>query len=246
MKSVMTALLILGLTAAMVVPAAYADSVTVNSSSAVTFLPNGTSTTTDFPSAFTAANFDSAQTGANAAVLTSTPFYTTAASLTTAGAQWIGTSAGGGNGSSPDYTALYAISFTIPNTFVSGSLTFNYEVDNALGDTNAGIYLNGIALPGSTGIPCGAGVACSGAFSALQTYTNSNVTADLVQGTNWLYIDGVNLGAEGGLIFSADISTTNATVPESSTLRLMLIGIGVIGLLLVMRKRIARGLPQAT
>ena len=119
----MKTLLILGLTAAIATPAAYADSITINSSNAVTFLSNGTSTSTDFPSAFTTANFDSAQTGPNAAVLTSTPFYTTAASLTTAGAQWIGTSVGGGNGSTPDYTALYAISFNIPDAFVSASLT---------------------------------------------------------------------------------------------------------------------------
>jgi hypothetical protein len=186
-----------------------------NSSSAVKFLPNGTSTTTDFPAAFTMANFNSAQAGADAAVLTTTPFYTTAPSLTTDGAKWIGTSAGGGNGSSAGFTALYTLSFDIPDAFVSGSLTLNYEVDNELGDKNAGIYLNGLALPGSTGIP-GSGVA---SFKALQTYTDTNVTADLVQGTNWLYIDAVNVGAEGGLIFSADVSTVNsaAIVPEPGT-----------------------------
>jgi hypothetical protein len=179
--------LILGLIAAVAVPGAYADNVTINSSNAVTFLSNGTSTTTDFPSPFTMANFNSAQTGAPAAVLTSTPFYTTAASLTTAGAQWIGTSAGGGNGSTADFTALYAVSFDIPDAFVSGSLTLNYEVDNELGDLNPGIYLNGTALPSSTGIPG----TSTPSFTTLQTYTD-NVTADLVQGTNWLYIDAVN------------------------------------------------------
>ncbi len=224
--------LILGLIAAIAIPAAYAGSVTINSSSAVTFLPNGASTTTDFSSAFTTANFNSAQAGTAAAVLTTTPFYTTDPSLTTDGAQWIGTSAGGGNGSTADYTALYAISFNIPVAFVSGSLTLNYEVDNELGDTNAGIYLNGIALPSSTGIP-GTSTA---SFNALHTYTDSNVTADLVQGTNWLYIDAVNVGAEGGLIFSANISTVNSTAatPEPSTYGFMLIG---FGLLVLMRKR---------
>jgi hypothetical protein len=221
---------ILGLIAALAIPAVYADNFTVNSSNSVTFLSNGTSTTTDFPSPFTTANFTSAQTGPNAAVLSSTPFYTTAASLTTAGAQWIGTSAGAGNGSSAGFTALYAISFNIPNAFVSASLILNYEVDNALGDTNPGVYLNGIALPGSTGIPCGVGVACPGSFNTLQTYTDNNITADLVQGTNWLYIDGVNLGGEGGLIFSAQISTANSSaVPEPASVILMstlLLGVG--------------------
>ncbi len=227
--------LILGLTAALAIPAAYADIVTVNSSNSVTFLSNGTSTTSDFPSPFTAANFTSAQTGPNAAILTSTPFYTTDASLTTAGAQWIGTSAGAGNGSSAGFTALYAISFIIPDTYVSASLTLKYEVDNALGDTNPGIYLNGTALPGSTGIPCGAGAACSPSFSALQTYTDSSIIADLVPGTNWLYIDAVNLGSEGGLIFSATISTVNST-PEPTSVLLMLTML--LGVAFAARKRI--------
>jgi hypothetical protein len=231
--------LILSFTAALAIPTAYADSFTVNSSNSVTFLSNGTSTTTDFPSPFTTANFHSAQTGPNAVVLASIPFYTTDASLTTAGAQWIGTSAGAGNGSTPGYTALDAISFNIPDAFVSASLTLNYEVDNALGDTNPGVYLNGIALPGSTGIPCGVGVACSGSFTALQTYTDNNVTADLVQGTNWLYIDAVNLGFEGGLIFSAHISTVNASpVPEPTSVVLMCTML--LGVAFVARKRIGR------
>jgi hypothetical protein len=228
---------ILGLTAALAIPAAYADSITLNSSNLATFLSNGTSTTTDFPSPFTTANFNSAQTGPNAAVLTSTPFYTTAAALSAA--QWIGTSAGAGNGSSAGFTALFAISFNIPDAFVSGSLNLNYEVDNALGDTNPGVYLNGIALPGSTGIPCGVGVACSGSFTALQTYTNNNVTADLVRGTNWLYIDAVNLGAEAGLIFSAQISTVNSSpVPEPSPVIPM--STILLGVAFAARKRIVR------
>jgi hypothetical protein len=230
--------LILGLTAALAIPA-YADNFTVNSSNSVTFLSNGTSTTTDFPSPFTTANFNSAQTGPNAVVLTSIPFYITAASLTTAGAQWIGTSADAGDNPSPGYTALDAISFNIPDAFVSGSLTLNYEVDNSLGDTNPGVYLNGIALPGSTGVPCGIGVACLGSFRALQTYTDNSIAADLVKGTNWLYIDAVNLGAEGGLIFSAHISTVNSSpVPEPTSVILM--STMLLGVAFVARKRIGR------
>jgi len=225
--------LILGLIVAIAIPEVYADSVVVNSSSAVTFLPNGTSTSTDFSSPFIPANFSSAQTGANAAVLTTIPFYMTAASLTGAGAQWIGTSAGGGNGSTSDFTALYAISFFIPDAFVSGSLSLNFEVDNELGDLNPGVYLNGTALPGSTN-NTGCSPVC---FLALQNYTDSSATADLVQGMNWLYIDGVNLGQEGGLIFSATISTVNSTgvTPEPSSYGLMLIG---LGLLVLRRKRL--------
>jgi hypothetical protein len=220
--------LILGMAAAIAIPSAYAGNVIVNSSTAITFLSNGTSTTTDFSSLFTTANFTSAQTGPNAALLTTTPFYTTAAALTTAGAQWIGTSAGAGNGSSAGYTALYSIDFTIPVAFVSGSLTLDYEVDNELGDLNAGIYLNGSALPSSTAIPGSS----TSSFGTLQTYTDNNVTADLVQGTNWLYIDAVNLGAEGGLIFSADISTVDSvggSAPEPATLWLLGAGVAALG-----------------
>ena len=156
------------------------------------------------------------------------------------------TSPGGGDGSSPDYTALYAISFIIPDAFVSGSLTLNYEVDNALGDLNSGVYLNGTALPGSRGIPCGIGVACSASFSALQTYTDSSVGVDLVQGTNWLYIDGVNLGAEGGLIFSADISTVNSTAPVPEPSSVILTSTMLLAVAFVARKRIVRGLGSAS
>ena len=115
----------------------------------------------------------------------------------------------------------------------------NYEVDNALGDLNPGIYLNGTALPNSTGIPCGVGVACSGAFNGLQTYTDNNVTADLVQGTNWLYIDAVNLGGPGGLIFSANLSTVNATstVPEPSSA--IVVSILLLAMVFATRQRIA-------
>ncbi len=128
--------LILIALAIIAVPGAYSDMIAFKSSGAVTYLSNGTSTTTDFPSPFTAANFTSAQTGANAAVLSSTPFYNTDASLTTAGAQWIGTSAGAGNGSTAGFTALFAIAFTIPDAFSAAAFTLNFEVDNELGDLN--------------------------------------------------------------------------------------------------------------
>lgn len=228
-----------GLIAVIAIPMIYADNIPVVSSTAVTFLSDGTSTTTDFPSAFTTANFMAAQTGANAAVLSSTPFYTTDPSLITAGAKWIGTSAGAGNGSTPGYTALFAISFDITDPFVSGSLTLNYEVDNDLGGANPGIYLNGQALPNSTS----ACVDCFNSFDGLQSYSDANVTADLVQGTNWLYIDAVNLGGEEGLIFSADISTVNsrsaAPVPEPASV--ILLSTVLLVSAYVARKRFAKG-----
>jgi hypothetical protein len=212
--------LILGFVIAISIPGVYADSITVNSSAAVTFLNSGLAST-DFPSHFTAANFLAAQTGPSAALLSSTPFYV--ASLSSApAAEWIGVNAN--TGTATGDTALYAISFDIPDPFSSGSLTLFYAVDNELGGTNAGIYLNGVALPDSTGI---------GSFTSQNTYTSANIGADLVQGTNWLYIDAVNLGAEAGLIFSADISTVNSigAVPEPASVLLFaaaLIAVGAV------------------
>jgi hypothetical protein len=201
---------IIGLIGVLAAPVAYGDMVTFNSGAGVHFLDSG-NTSTDFASAFTAANFAAAQTGPLAFVLTSTPFWISSLPADPA-AKWLGTNATAGTNVGD--TALYAISFNIPDPFASGSFTLNYAVDNELGDLHPGIYLNGIALPSSTGI---------GTFSSQFTYTDSSVGADLMQGTNWLYIDAVNLGAPAGLIFSATVRTVNATttVPEPSTVLLL-------------------------
>ena len=207
-----------------------ADSITVESSSAVTYLSSG-STTTDFAAPFTSANFAAARTGTSASVLTATPFYIAASDIP--GAVWIGTNtnAGGGIGD----TALYAISFNLPSTVSSASLMLDYAVDNALGGTNAGIYINEVALPNSTGIPCGNGVACFGAFDMVNTYSDASIGSLLVSGTNTIYFDAVNLGGPAGLLFSGSITYTpsgTTPVPEPSSLLLLaallaLMGIGL-------------------
>lgn len=214
-------------------PKASADVVTLDSGATVTFLDSG-STSTDFPSPITAAQFTAARTGPAAFVLSSTPFYFPASDIP--GAVWIGTNASSGTGTGD--TALYAISFELPSTVSSASLSVDYGVDNALGDINPGIYINGTALPGSTGIPCGSGVACNGAFDTVNTYADPSITSLLVRGTNTLYFDAVNLGAQAGFIFSADITYTPATsvVPEPSTSVPIGIGLAVIGIAL--RKRL--------
>jgi hypothetical protein len=216
---------LLGFVIAMSIPGVYADSITVNSSAAVTFLDSGL-TNTDFTSPFTMANFTAAQMGTSAFLLTSTPSYI--ASLPSGpGAEWIGTNSTAGV--TVGDTALYAIDFDLPDAFLSGSLTLFYAVDNKLGGTNAGIYLNGIALANSTGI---------GGFTTQNTYTNANIGADLVQGTNWLYLDAVNLGAPAGLIFSADVSTVNSigsTIPEPASV--WLFGAALIAVTAVSRRR---------
>jgi hypothetical protein len=213
-----------GFLMAMSITGLYGDTITVNSSAAVTFL-NTNSTSTDFPSAFTVADFTAAQAGPAASALTSVPFYI--ASLPSApAAQWIGVTSNSGTTSGD--TALYAISFDIPDTFVSGSLNLLYAVDNELGRTNAGVYLNGHALPGSTGI---------GGFNTQYTYTDANAGADLVQGTNWLYLDAVNTGFEAGLIFSADIATVNSGSATPEPASVWLFGAGLIAVSAALRKR---------
>jgi hypothetical protein len=113
---------------------ASADMITVESSSAVTFLDSG-STTTDFPAPFTPAQFAAAQTGPAAFVLASTPLYIPASDIS--GALWIGTNANAGVGTGD--TALYAISFGLPSAVSAASLTLTYAVDNDLGDTSRSV-----------------------------------------------------------------------------------------------------------
>lgn len=234
---VMPAVLAALLFAAM--PQANAATITLDSGSSVTFLDSGINDG-DFAS-IGATQFTDAQTGPAAPLETSTGCYATAI----AGTSWIGTSASaGGCPEATGNTALFAISFTLPSGVTSASLSLSYYVDNALGDTNAGIYINGTALPNSTGIPCGVGMACSAAFdpdgssSVPNVYTDGNITSLLTTGTNWLYIDAVNLGAQEGLDFSATItySTTTSTTPEPSSL--LTLGAGLIGLLGIVRRKL--------
>lgn len=213
---------------------AFAAAITLNSSGAVTFLDSGF-TSSDFSSPFTAANFTAAQTGPAAFVLSSTPFYAVT-QVNGSSAQWIGTNSSAGTGVGD--TALFAISFNIPGAVSSASFNLFYAVDNNLGDTNSGIYINGTALPSSAALPTGCFDAVC-AFNITHQYTDANIASLLVSGTNWLYLDGVNLGGQEGIIFSADISTASTTaVPEPVTLSLF--GAGLAGVLTVRRRKKTR------
>jgi hypothetical protein len=225
-------------------PQASANSVTVVSNGSATFLDSGSSTT-DFSSALTSAQFAAAQTGTSAFVLSSTPFYATAIT----GTSWIGTNSVAGQGGASGDTALYAVSFVLPSAVSSASLSLSYYVDNDLGsNTNDGVFINGIGLPGSNGIPCGPGAACGNAFNPSpatpNTFTDASIASLLMPGTNYLYIDAVNLGAEAGLDFSATITYTPAgtvgptTTPEPSSL--ITLATGLVGLIGIAGRKLRR------
>jgi|HubBroStandDraft_4_1064222.scaffolds.fasta_scaffold01045_4 hypothetical protein len=208
-------------------PRASADSVTVNSSTAVTYLYTGVCCT-DFPAALTAANFASAQTGPNAVL---DPFASPGYLPPLPGGP--GAVAITGSGAASDGTVLYAVSFDLPSTVSSASLELFYEIDNNLGLTNSGVYLNGTALPNT--IPNSCGVESTLCFEEQQSYSDSSIGSLLVSGTNWLYLDQVNEGSIAGVIFSADVtfvpSTGTVPVPEASSLSLLCTGLLGLGLL---------------
>jgi hypothetical protein len=205
-------------------PQANADTVVLNSGSAVTYLDSG-KTSGDFSAPFTSSSFTAAQNGKSASPLSSilTQYYTK--SLTGApGAEWIGTNSSAGINSGD--TALFAISFDIAGSVSSASLDLAYAVDNALGASNAGIYINGHALPNS--ISC---YLCGTNYSQTNYYLDSNIAQYLVTGKNTLYIDAVNGGGQEGLLFSATINYVDPPIatPEASTA--VLLALAVVGLL---------------
>jgi uncharacterized protein (TIGR03437 family) len=197
---------------------ASAENVTVRSGngsfggtdSVITFLlgpPSG-----PFDHTFTLADFSSAHNGPAAFIVSPNPLWISGLPSDPL-AQWIGTNPSAGVSSGN--TALYAIPFQITSGFSSATLTINYAVDDAIGDTvidsgpNTGVYLNGSA-------------ACSGAFAIGFNQQNSvscgDVSSLLHVGQNWLYIEDGNVQASAGLLFSATITTTVVQPNPNGTL----------------------------
>ncbi|MGA2770097.1 MAG: IPT/TIG domain-containing protein [Bryobacteraceae bacterium] len=194
-------------------PLAIAESVTVRSGngsvgardSAVTFLLGPADT--DFSHPFTSTDFSSAQNGPAAFIVSRNASWISGLSVDSA-ASWIGTNANAA--SSQGNTALYAIRFTIANTFSTSSLTMHYAVDDSLGGTNPGVYLNGTAI-------CNSLIENSVTnFTQEHILTCDGIAPLLHVGTNWFYIDAPNWEGAAGLLFSATITTSGSGVPSIS------------------------------
>jgi PEP-CTERM motif len=176
-----------------------------------------------FASAFTAANFTSAQTGPDAFIISPNGAWISGL-ISDSQSKWIGTSAGAASEGS---TALYAISFVLSAPFSSATLDLHYAVDNVLGGgPNQGVFLNGTAISGnSTG----------GTFTSEFTLARNDIGPLLSLGTNTLYINATDQGGPAGLLFRATI-TTESAIPEPSSFTL--VGLGVAGLIMhVWRRR---------
>jgi len=166
----------------------------------------------------------------NAAYISNATFQ----SLSSSTAVWIGVASNAGTSNQAGESALYAVTFNVPAMVIgSATLALDYAVDNQLGISNAGLFLNGTALPSSTGI---------GEFTTFHTYSDNNIGSLLHVGSNTLYFNDDNIGTiqtAAGLIFKATITIPDdPVVPEPGT-----IGMGAAGLLalLVLRFRVRRG-----
>ena len=161
-----------------------------------------------FSSAFSSSNFAAADTGPNAFIIGRNPAWLSALSSDSL-SKWLGTSASAASAGS---TALYSIGFVIDNPFSSATLQLNYAVDNLLGGgPNQGVFLNGVAVSGnSTG----------GTYTSESSLSRSDVASLLHVGSNTLYINASDQGGPAGLIFRANITTVDATVPEPGTFAL--------------------------
>ena len=173
----------------------------------------------EFPAPFTAADFAAAASGAAPFILTATPYWIAGLDGDTQ-SKWISTNVDGGI--SEGSTGLYAISFTL-GPVSSASMEFTFAIDNVLGSAetgvNAGLFLNGTAIPGSE--------AAYGSFDVQYILSFPDIAALLQPGLNTLYMNAENQGAPAGFIFRAEITSTPTPEPGSAAL----LGLGTLGLL---------------
>jgi len=142
-------------------------------------------------------------------------------------ARWISSDPNGGAGGA--FTALYAISFTLPE-FNFASISVKFAADQTLGTTaDDGLFLNGNALVGSGG----------GNYADTTTYINNDVSSLLHAGDNTLYIYNVNYGGPAGVIFDATVNFIPSPAPEPSVYALFGLG-AFVGLICYHRRGLRR------
>lgn len=154
------------------------------------------------PTPFVAADFTAAQTGPFARIVTAYPGW-----IVNMGecpnSQWVAVDLN----RTPKST-LYAIPFNVTVSCISQvNMSICWSVDDVLGDpagngpNSAGLYVNGTALPASSG----------GNFTT-QTCRSYNLTGLVTPGTNWLYLyDRDGSGVVSGLRFCATIQVEDLT-----------------------------------
>lgn len=169
-----------------------------------------------FADVFTLANFTDAKNGSDAFIVAPHPAWGGGLPDDTI-SKWISTNSGGaGEGS----TAMYAISFFVFMPFDSASIDLHLKADNELGGgPNEGVYLNGIALAGTSGF---------GEFPLETVIARNDIGSILVPGENTLYINATDVGGPSGLLFRATIETTTGVVPEPVTATLFGTGLAAL------------------
>jgi len=222
---------------------AFAASTTVSSSTGNKFYANTNTNSAAFTNSFAPDDwiFRSALNGRSAYSVTSAPL---AWNQNISGAQRISTASNAKDDNPP--SALFAASFTLPS-ISQASISINYWSDNTVGsvsdysgttDPNTlvsnGFFINGFNLSNSK----------LGDFKAIYSYT-TDITQYLVAGTNTLFVNFFNQSGPGALQYRATITYTEGVnpntvqpytaVPEPSTY--VLFGLGVIGMLMVLRRK---------
>jgi MYXO-CTERM domain-containing protein len=177
-----------------------------------------------FANAFTATDFAAASTGPAATIISRNASWLYTPAFSDPSAQWVSTSSGGATEGS---SALYAIDFTITDAFLTAAtLDLTYALDNILGGgPNQGLFINGVALPGSTNFN-------SGNYAVESNFVSADISSLLTLGTNTLYINVNDVGGPAGLLFHATITTTgsnDAPVPAPGALGLLGLGLAALG-----------------
>ncbi|MEP6667335.1 MAG: T9SS type A sorting domain-containing protein [Nocardioidaceae bacterium] len=163
-------------------------------------------TASAFQSAFTTTSFARARSESTAKLTTLNPDWIpklTADPL----ARWVNQSGESATGS----TALYSRDFHLDGPLNSVRLLLRYAVDNTLGTTTtAGIYVNGVAVPGTMNL---------GDYHQQWTLS-ADITSLVHVGTNTLYLYGRNTQFDAGIMFSAVVlvNPTDATTCELTTM----------------------------